>query len=122
MKIHWHRMTSLSHEKHSEIEMRLLQLAAEHRDLIDIRIAGKQNGQPRRGIQRVRLAGPARGTAIVAVRDSDSLHVATNEVLDAFERELRKLRSRRMRREERSVAREFRHRLPQPVSVAAYSA
>jgi len=119
MEIHWHSMRSLSDQKYHEVEARLHQLAAEHRDLVDIRIGCKRSGQSRHGIKRVRIAGQARGTSIVAVRDSESLHAATTEVLDAFERELRKLRSRRQRRDVRQRVREFRHRAGEQLEMAA---
>ena len=103
MQIHWHHMGDLSAQRRSHIEARLRQLAAEHDDLIDVRIGGDGGVEDRFRPRRVRIAAQARRKELVAVREADSMGEAVTEVLCAFERELRKLRERRQRRVSRST-------------------
>jgi ribosomal subunit interface protein len=95
MNIQWRNMVGLSEADRQAIERRLEALAAEHGDLIDVQIAAKPTQHHRHGGQEVRVSGHARGRDLVATRTRDDLSLALNETLDAFEREVRKLRERR---------------------------
>jgi cold shock CspA family protein/ribosome-associated translation inhibitor RaiA len=95
MNIQWRNVPGLRDAERAAIERRLSALAAEHGDLIDVQIAAKPTQHHRHGGQEVRVSGHARGRDIVASRVRDDLPLALNETLDAFEREVRKLRGRR---------------------------
>jgi CspA family cold shock protein len=95
MNIQWRNVAGLSEPDRQAIERRLEALAAEHGDLIDVQIAAKPTQHHRHGGQEVRVSGHARGRDLVATRVRDDLAQALAEVLDAFEREVRKLRERR---------------------------
>jgi len=101
MQIHWHHMGDLSARRRGDMEARLRQLASEHDDLIDVRIGGDHSLEDRFRPRRVRIAAQARRKELVAVREAGSVVEAANDVLYAFERELRKLRARRQSRSAR---------------------
>jgi cold shock CspA family protein/ribosome-associated translation inhibitor RaiA len=96
MEIHWHHVgTTLRSEERAAIEERLRALAAGHDDLIDIRISGRESGHHRHGEKEVRIVCQARGKELVAARSRPDLGLALHEALDAFEREVHRLRERR---------------------------
>ena len=61
MEIHWNHLENLTPVERSAIEERLRKLAAEHDDLIDVRIVGRSTRHHRHGAQEVRIACLARG-------------------------------------------------------------
>lgn len=95
MEIHWVGMSDLDPQERTRIEARLEGLAEGHDDLIDLRITGRKTRHHRHGGQEVRITCQARGTEIVAARTEPDLELALNEALDRFEREVRRLRSKR---------------------------
>ena len=96
MEIHWHHVgTTLRDEERAAIEERLRSLAAGHDDLIDVRISGRESGHHRHGEKEVRIVCQARGKELVAARSRADLGLALHEALDAFEREVHRLRERR---------------------------
>ncbi|HET6304398.1 MAG TPA: cold shock domain-containing protein [Myxococcota bacterium] len=96
MEIHWHHVgTTLRDEERAAIEERLRSLAAGHDDLIDVRITGRESGHHRHGEKEVRIVCQARGKELVAARSRADLGLALHEALDAFEREVHRLRERR---------------------------
>lgn len=98
MEIHWRNVEDIRDEERQAIEERLRSLAAGHNDLIDVRIAAKPTRHHRRGGQEVTIACQARGKELVAARTREEVSLALHEALDAFEREVRRLRDRRTRR------------------------
>lgn len=105
MEIHWSHLKDLRPDDVKSIEARLQELALGHTDLIDVHVSAKPTGHHRHGGQEVRITGQARGKEIVAARTRADVGLALNEALDAFERELRKLRARRLdERSERPAA------------------
>jgi ribosomal subunit interface protein len=88
----------LTDNERGAIEQRIERLAADHTDLIDVRISGRTNRHHRLGGQEVRITAEARGREIVAARTGLEIGLALNEAMDAFERELRRLRDRRLSR------------------------
>jgi cold shock CspA family protein/ribosome-associated translation inhibitor RaiA len=80
------------------IERRLQELASRQDDLIDVRITGRETGHHRHGAREVRITCMARGRELVAARTRDETGLALDEALDVFERELRRLRERRLAR------------------------
>ena len=95
MEIHWTHMEGADPEERALANKRLAQLAEGHEDLIDVRIVGRPSQHHRHGGQEVRIVGMARGRELVAARERESLGLALHEALDAFEREVTKLRERR---------------------------
>jgi ribosomal subunit interface protein len=95
VEIHWRNMDELSRARRSEIEERLARLEEGHDDLIKLWITGAKTPHHRHGAQEVSLRCQVRGRELVAARNRPDLGQALDEVLDVFERELRKLRDRR---------------------------
>lgn len=102
MEIHWVHAGDLSEQERGAAETRVRALEEGHSDLIDVRITARTTGHHKHGDKEVRIACDARGREIVAARTREELGIALNEVLDAFEREVRRMRERRTdRRSER---------------------
>jgi cold shock CspA family protein/ribosome-associated translation inhibitor RaiA len=95
MQVHWIHPEVFRDELRSAVEQRLERLAAGHTDLIDIRIAARTTPHHRHGNQEVRIVCQARGQEIVAARTRLEAALALEEAFEAFEREVRALRSRR---------------------------
>jgi cold shock CspA family protein/ribosome-associated translation inhibitor RaiA len=95
VEIHWRDLDDLGSERRSAIEERLRGLDEGHGDLIKLWITGARTPHHRHGGQEVRLRCQARGRELVAARTRPDLGRALDEVLDAFEREVRRLRDRR---------------------------
>jgi ribosome-associated translation inhibitor RaiA len=74
---------------------RFRKLGASHNDLIDLRITGKKNGHRARASEEVRIVCQARGREIVAARSADQVGRALHDAIEAFEREVWRLRERR---------------------------
>ena len=98
MEIHWIKLDSLASAQKREIEARLQALAEGHSDLIDLRIAARSDRHHRHGGKSVRITCEVRGDEIVAGKTRADLGLALDEALDAFEREVRRLRDRRATR------------------------
>lgn len=98
MQIHWTHMQDADEAQIEKVELRLRSLADGHSDLIDVRITGKTSGHHRHGDQEVRIVCQARGKELVASRTRPDLGLALDEAVDAFERAVKELRSRRQER------------------------
>jgi cold shock CspA family protein/ribosome-associated translation inhibitor RaiA len=94
MEIHWVHANGLAEDDRAEAEGRLYALAEGHADLIDIRVLARETGHHKHADKEVRITCEARGREIVASRSRPDLGLALNEVLDVFEREVRKMRRR----------------------------
>jgi ribosome-associated translation inhibitor RaiA len=86
-------LDGLEERERQGAEIRFRKLDASHNDLIDLRIMGKKNGH--RSGEEVRIACQARGREIVAARSADQVGRALHDAIDAFEREVWRLRERR---------------------------
>ena len=95
MQIHWLGSDEFDPETRERVEARLEKLASGHTDLIDLRITGRRTRHHHHGDQEVRITCQARGQEIVAGRTRADLDVALREALDAFEREVHRLRDKR---------------------------
>ena len=95
MEIHWHHADGLGAELRAGGEERLRALAQDHSDLIDVRISARTTEHHRHGGREIRIACQARGREIVVARTRADLAQAFQEALDAFEREVRRMRERR---------------------------
>jgi cold shock CspA family protein len=104
-EIHWVRPEQFREQDRRAAEERIVALAGEQRDLLDVRITARPTAHHRRGAQEVRITCRATGKEIVASRTRDEAGLALNETVDAFEREVWRMRHRRMQqREERPAA------------------
>jgi cold shock CspA family protein/ribosome-associated translation inhibitor RaiA len=102
MQLHWHHPEVFSEQDRALAENRIRELARGHADLIDVRISSRPTGHHRHGGQEVRIVCSARGQEIVAARTRPDPGLALNESLDAFEREIWRMRHRRtQKRKER---------------------
>ena len=95
MEIHWYGLGEVGDARREAIEERLRGLSQGHTDLIDLRLTGHVTGHHRHGGQEVRITCQARGREIVAARTRLDLGLALDEALDAFEREVHRLRGKR---------------------------
>jgi ribosome-associated translation inhibitor RaiA len=95
VEIHWTNLDGLKDKDRQSAEDRFRKLGATHNDLIDLRIAGKKNGHGAHASEEVRIACQARGREIVASRSADQVGRALHDAIDAFEREVWRLRERR---------------------------
>jgi cold shock CspA family protein len=98
MQLHWLHPELFAERDRAAAEERLQALADEHSDLIDVRISARPTNHHRHGGQEVRIVGDARGKQIVAARTRDDPGLALNETVDAFEREVWRMRHRRTQR------------------------
>lgn len=102
MQIHWYNPAIFRDEDRRKVEKRIGELATGRTDVIDVRIAARASGHHRHGGHEVRITCEARGREIVAARTRADAGLALNEAMDAFERELWRMRQRRgQQREER---------------------
>jgi len=102
MEIHWVNPGSFREEERNLVEARILELTQGRTDIIDVRITARPTSHHRHGGQEARISCEARGKEIVAARTRPDASLALNEAMDAFERELRRMRDRRSgKREER---------------------
>lgn len=95
MEIHWYNPNAFPESDRASAEARIVGLVGDHTDVIDVRIAARETSHHRHGGQEVRITCQARGSELVAARTRADAGLALNEALDAFERELRRLRDRR---------------------------
>jgi cold shock CspA family protein/ribosome-associated translation inhibitor RaiA len=95
MEIHWYNPSAFREQDRSGVEGRIRSLVGDQSDVIDVRITARENGHHRHGGHEVRITCQARGAELVAARTRADAGLALNEALDAFERELRRLRDRR---------------------------
>jgi ribosomal subunit interface protein len=107
MEIHWVDPDVFREQDRLAAEERIRKLADEHTDVIDVRVTARPSGHHRHGNQEVRITCEARRAEIVAARTRPDAGLALNEAMDAFEREVRRMRHRRAERErDRSSPRE----------------
>ncbi len=94
MELHWVHPELLSEVERDSAERRVRELAAGHTDLIDVRILARATSHHRHGAQEIRITCQARGQEIVAARTQPDVGLALNEAVDAFEREVWRMRHR----------------------------
>ena len=101
MEIHWSGLDEIGASEKERVEERIESLVEGHQDLIDVRIAARSTNHHRHGGQEVHITCEARGQQIVAARAREDLGLSLNEALDAFEREVRRMREKRLERSTR---------------------
>ena len=95
MELHWVHPESFGEAERQSAEERIRALAEGHTDLIDVRVIARKTAHHRHGGHEVRITCDARGQEIVAGRTRPDVGLALNEVIDAFEREVWRMRERR---------------------------
>lgn len=95
MEIHWVGFNELDDARRDAVEARIRSLLEGHRDVIDVRLTARTTQHHRQGDKEVRITADVRGTELVAARTRDTIGLALDEALDAFQRELRRLRDKR---------------------------
>ena len=103
MEIRWHGAKGLAESDRSAAEERLLRLASDHTDLIEVTIDARVTAHHRHGGSEVRIAGMARGQKIIAARTRPDASLALREAVDAFEREVWRMRHRRTQRRDEKI-------------------
>ena len=98
MDVHWHRPELFSEGERNAADRRIGDLARDHTDLVDVRISAQPSTHHRRGAHEVRVTCDARGRQIVAARTQSDAGLALKKSLDAFEREVWRMRQRRAAR------------------------
>ena len=94
MEIHWRHPETFSEAERRVAESRLNELADDRSDLLDVRVTARTSDHHRHGGQEVRITAHARGTEVIAARTREDAGLALNEALDAFEREIWRMRHR----------------------------
>jgi ribosome-associated translation inhibitor RaiA len=105
MELHWHHPELFREQDRIRAEERIQELARDHADLIDVRISARPTAHHRHGGQEVRITCEARGKEIVAARTRPDPGLALNETIDAFEREVWRMRHRRAQQRKERPAR-----------------
>ncbi|HXZ86117.1 MAG TPA: hypothetical protein VEI82_11565 [Myxococcota bacterium] len=98
MQIQWDGLSEIGAEEREAIEARLRRIAARHGELSIVHIAGRESRHHRRGGREVNVAARTKGREIAASRGGAEIGRALHDAVDAFARELRRLRARRAER------------------------
>jgi cold shock CspA family protein len=98
IQIHWDHLNEISDAARDAAEARLRALAAQHDDLLSLRLSGRTSAHHRRGDREVRIVGKAKGRDFFVSRVRPDLGLALHDALDAFVHEVRNVRSRRVAR------------------------
>lgn len=98
LQIHWDHMEGVADAKRAEAEKRLRDLASQHDDLLSLRVSGHHSSHHRRGDREVRIVAKGKGRDLFVSRVRPDLGHALHDAIDAFKREIRNVRSRRVAR------------------------
>jgi cold shock CspA family protein/ribosome-associated translation inhibitor RaiA len=96
MQIHWVDGDAFGAAQRELVAARIRELTQGRTDVIDVRITARGSGHHRRGGREVRIICEARGREIVAARTRADAGLALDQAMDVFERELKRLRERRL--------------------------
>lgn len=96
MEIHWRNAQELDTDQRAKADEQLNELAAHHRDLIDVFVdIERPSAHHKQGPRRVEIRCQARGAELVAHGEAVELGLALREALRTFRREVERLRGRR---------------------------
>lgn len=98
IQIHWDHLNEISDAGKVSAEVRLRALAAQHDDLLSLRVSGRTSAHHRHGDREVRIVGKGKGRDFFVSRVRPELGRALHDAVDAFVHEVRNLRSRRVAR------------------------
>jgi len=91
-------MDEVADASQKEADARLRALADQHDDLLSLRVSGHHSSHHRKGDREVRIVGKGKGRDLFVSRVRPDLGHALHDAVDAFTREVRNLRSRRVAR------------------------
>ena len=94
IQIHWDHLNEVSDAVKAPAEARLRALAAQHDDLLSLRVSGRTSAHHRRGDREVRIVGKAKGRDFFVSRVRPELSRALHDAVDAFVHEVRNLRGK----------------------------
>jgi cold shock CspA family protein/ribosome-associated translation inhibitor RaiA len=95
MQIHWRAPDAIGERERRRCESRLVRLAEDRHDLVDVWIDVRARTHHRHGGDEVSIRALVRGAEIAARKKGNPSEVALSDALAAFEREIRTLRERR---------------------------
>jgi cold shock CspA family protein/ribosome-associated translation inhibitor RaiA len=96
MEIHWRNAQEIDEAQRAKASEQLTELAAHHRDLIDLAVdVERPSAHHRKGARRVEIRCQARGANLVAHGEADSVTLALRDALRTFRREVERMRARR---------------------------
>jgi len=99
MQIHWRKADQLSAAERELARERIESLAHGHQDLIDVWVEVEpSSAHHRMGAERVSIRAQARGKTIVAHAEEAQLRPALRAALDRFDREVMRMRHKRLQR------------------------
>lgn len=99
MQIHWRKADQLSQVERELARERIERLAQGHQDLIDVWVEVEpSSAHHRMGAERVSIRAQARGKTIVAHAEEETLRPALRAALDRFDREVMRMRHKRLQR------------------------
>lgn len=98
IRIHWDHLDEVAEAARMDADARLRTVAAQHDDLLSLRVSGHYSGHHRRGDREVRIVGKAKGRDLFVSRVRPELSRALHDAVDAFVREVRNVRSRKVER------------------------
>lgn len=96
MEIHWRNPDAVELRERGLAEARIEDLARDHTDLIDVWLEFDASGHS--GIDTAKIRCQARDAELVATERDLDPRVALHRALDTFEREVKKMRERRLER------------------------
>jgi len=95
MDIQWHVVTDLNADLREAAEARILKLKEGQKDLIHIVVNVEGSKHHQHGNAKVKIRCQAKGRELIVQEKDDEPEIALNRAVDVFEREVRKLRSKR---------------------------
>ncbi len=95
MDIQWHIKTNLDESRKASAESRILKLAEGQKDLIHVVVHVEGSKHHQHGAAEAKIRCQAKGRELIAHERDDEPEIALTHAVDAFEREVRAMRSKR---------------------------
>ncbi len=95
MDIQWHVVTDLDASRRESAEARILKLGEGQKDLIHVVVHVEGSNHHQHGAAEAKIRCQARGRELIAHERDEEPEIALMRAVDAFEREVRTMRSKR---------------------------
>jgi len=95
MDIQWHIKTNLDASRKTSAESRILKLAEGQKDLIHVVVHVEGSKHHQHGAAEAKIRCQAKGRELIAHERDEEPEIALMRAVDAFEREVRAMRSKR---------------------------
>jgi ribosome-associated translation inhibitor RaiA len=95
MDIQWHVVTDLDESRRESAEARILKLGEGQKDLIHVVVHVEGSNHHQHGAAEAKIRCQARGRELIAHERDEEPEIALTRAVDAFEREVRAMRSKR---------------------------